>query len=398
MNLRCLPHFFWYRMPVTLRSRFAVELFRCLLKLYRAAVRGGRTDTRRAREGVAEDLSSAPCWVVGFFTAPTGLGQGARLFYRELKAKGADVRAVDVTFMLPVKPLPSLFTEAESVRAAVAASGKSGGGNVVVHANPPAFMMVLWLVRRLLPSKRVIAYWAWEFTNIPVFWKRCLDCADEILVPSSFVADALRRHTTKPVRIHPHAALPVIRLPKPAKRPFTVLTCFDAGTGGTSFYRKNPLAVVAAFKAAFADSPETQLILKITDADRCVEGLRQLLEAVDCANIRFCLGRLTEQGMAALYAEADAYIALHRSEGYGLTIQEAVQHGLPVIASGWSGNMDFMRGEGCFAVPCTLVPVCDSRSDYGVPGTVWAEADVGAAAAILRDLRDRATQGMRKSA
>jgi glycosyltransferase involved in cell wall biosynthesis len=392
MTVRSLLHFVWDRFPVPVRSRLAVELFRFLLQLYRAAIGRGCSYVRRVQENGASAPSSGPCWVVGFFTAPTGLGQGARLFYRELKAKGVDVRAVDVTFMLPVKPMPSLFTEVVPVSRA-SDVGK-GGGRVVVHANPPAFMMVLWVIRRLLPGKRIIAYWAWEFADIPDFWTRCLDCLDEILVPSSFVADAVRRHTAKPVRIHPHATLPVAHLSKPVKRPFTVLTCFDAGTGGTGFYRKNPVAAVAAFKAAFADNPETQLILKITDVDRCLEGLRELLETADQANIRFCLGRLSEQGMAALYAEADAYISLHRSEGYGLTIQEAMQHGLPVIATGWSGNLDFMRGEDCFAMPYTPVPVYDSLNSYGLPDAVWVEADIRAAAAILRDIRDRVEERM----
>jgi glycosyltransferase involved in cell wall biosynthesis len=101
--------------------------------------------------------------------------------------------------------------------------------------------------------------------------------------------------------------------------------------------------------------------------------------------------------MADLYAEADVYISLHRSEGYGLTIQEAMLHGLPVIATGWSGNMEFMRGERCFVVPCTLVPAHDPQKNYGVPGAVWAEPDVRAAASILLDVRDRAGR-MRQSA
>ncbi|MDR2670038.1 MAG: glycosyltransferase [Desulfovibrio sp.] len=382
VTLRSLLRFVWYRLPVPQRSRVAVELFRFLLRMYCAAAARDSADTRCADGGKATGPASAPCWVVGFFTAATGLGQGARLFYREMKAKGVVVHAVDVTFMLPVTPEPSLFTEATPPSAAFAA-GK-GAGSIVIHANPSAYMVILWFARRLMPGKRLVAYWAWEWEEIPHFWTRCLAFADEIYVPSAFTADAVRRKTDKPVTVHPHAALPV--LPgRACDRPFTVLFCFDC-TG--NFYRKNPLAVVAAFKKAFGDSPEARLLLKVTDAHRCPEAFGLLTDAADAPNMRFCLGHLTEQGMADLYAEADVYLSLHRAEGYGLTIQEALLHGLPVIATGWSGNMDIMRDEHrqaqCMPVPYTLIPVDDPLGNYTVPGCLWAEPDTDAAADMLR--------------
>jgi hypothetical protein len=393
VSVRSLLHFFWYRLPVPQRSRVAVELLRFLLTVYRTAVERGVQDAHRAHAGEVSDICAAPCWVVGFFTAPTGLGQGARLFYQELKAKGADVHALDVTFMLPVTPVPSLFTEATPPDTAFA-DGK-GAGSIVVHANPSAYMVILWFVRRIMPGKRLIAYWAWEWEDIPHFWTRCFDFVDEIYVPSGFVAEAVRRHTDKPVTVHPHAALPV----PPGRahgRPFTVLYCFDCAG---NFYRKNPTAVVAAFKRAFGDSPEARLLLKVTDAHRCPEAFRLLTDAADAPNIRFCLGRLTEQGMADLYAETDVYLSLHRAEGFGLTIQEALQHGLPVIATGWSGNMDIMRDERragrCRVVPCTLVPVHDPLGNYTVPGSQWAEPDIEVAAAMLRQAEQEA-RGERK--
>jgi glycosyltransferase involved in cell wall biosynthesis len=386
VTARSLLHFVWYRLPVPQRSRIAVELFRFLLQFHRAFVERGASNARRPH--AAGGPSSAPCWVVGFFTAPTGLGQGARLFYQELKTKGADVHALDVTFMLSTPPAPSLFTEAVPARRAFA-EGK-GAGSLVVHADPPAYMVILWFVRRILPGKRLVAYWAWEGEDIPYFWTRCLDFVDEIYVPSAFVAAAVRRHTDKPVTVHPHAALPVL----PGRvhdRPFTVLYCFDCAG---NFYRKNPTAVVAAFKKAFGDSPEARLLLKVTDAQRCPEGMRLLTDAADAPNIRFCLGRFTEQGMADLYAEADVYLSLHRAEGYGLTIREALQHGLSVIATGWSGNMDVMREESlagrCRAVPCALVPVHDPLGNYTAPGALWAEPDIEAAAAMLRRAAEEA--------
>jgi glycosyltransferase involved in cell wall biosynthesis len=364
-NLRALLHFFWRRIPPRFRPYIAIEPLRLALP--------------KARNVIPSDGS--PVYVVGFFTAPTGLGQGARLFYREMKERGVAVYAVDITSLLRVEPIPTLFCGAELPIHAL--PHHAGAGTVVVHANPPAFMVALWRIRKLLPGKRVVAYWAWELEDIPHPWTRCLEYLDEVLAPSVFVADAVRKHTRKPVHVHPHAALPVAPGRKAKERPFTVLHCFDCGSG---FYRKNPLAVVTAFKEAFGDSPEAQLILKANDTNRCPEGWQQLLDAVNSANVRFLPYRLDELGMADLYAQADVYISLHRSEGYGLTIQEAMQYGLPVIATGYSGNTEFMRGEQCFSVPYTLAPVHDPQGSYAVPDAVWAEPDVGTAANMLRGL------------
>jgi glycosyltransferase involved in cell wall biosynthesis len=358
---------FWRRIPPRLRPYIVIEPLRLALP--------------KARNVLPPD--GIPIYVVGFFTAPTGLGQGARLFFREMKEQSATVYAVDITTLLRAEAIPALFCGSELPIHAL--PQHAGPGIVVVHANPPAFMVALWRIRKLLPGKRVVAYWAWELEDVPHSWTRCLEYLDEVLAPSAFVADAVRKHTRKPVRVHPHAALPVTPGRKPKERPFTVLHCFDCGS---NFYRKNPLAVVSAFKEAFGDSPEAQLILKVNGANRCPKGWQQLLNAASSANIRFLPYRLDEQGMADLYAQADIYISLHRSEGYGLTIQEAMQYGLPVIATGYSGNTEFMRGEQCFAVPYTLAPVHDPQGAYTAPDAMWAEPDVGRAAGMLREVME----------
>ncbi|GHU90377.1 hypothetical protein AGMMS49925_02700 [Deltaproteobacteria bacterium] len=378
MTLRPLLRFVWYSLPPVLRACLSVELFRLLL--------------HRNKSGNAQ--AAGPTYVVGFFTAPTGLGQSARLYFQELRQHGRVVHAVDVTRLLPLASVQGLLPE--GALPLLALNRYAGPGVVVIHANPPVFMFVLWAVRKFLPGKRVVAYWAWELEDIPAFWTRCLDWLDEVQVPSNFVANAVRKYTTKSVFVHPHAVLAVLRGRRSKEQPFTVLYCFDCCS---NFARKNPLAVIAAFKEAFGDSPDAHLVLKASNVEVNQDAWRQLQAAVDAPNIRFCLGRLNEQGMADLYAGADVYISLHRSEGYGLTIQEAMLHGLPVIATGWSGNMDFMsychsRESGnpenispCRAVPYTLVPVNDPQATYTMPGVRWAEPDVGAVAGILREIR-----------
>lgn len=90
----------------------------------------------------------------------------------------------------------------------------------------------------------------------------------------------------------------------------------------------------------------------------------------------------------ALYAGSDVVVSLHRSEGFGLAIAEAMCHGLPVIATDWSGNVDFVTAQTGIPVPFRLVAAEDPQGTYHHPDMNWAEADVEAAALALRRLRE----------
>jgi glycosyltransferase involved in cell wall biosynthesis len=98
---------------------------------------------------------------------------------------------------------------------------------------------------------------------------------------------------------------------------------------------------------------------------------------------------LPRAGLWALVAAADCMLSLHRSEGYGFAIAEAMALGRAVVATGWSGNMDFMTGPGAFMVPYRLVPAHDPQEIYDIPGASWAEPDIAAAAGLLRALADQ---------
>ena len=364
--------FCWRLLPSRIRSRLMIEGLRRLVP---------------KAENIPAD-GTAPLYVLGFFSAPTGLGQSARLFLQEMRHSYPQAYAVDLSFMLRSTPTAGLHEEACLPLENLA--DHAGPGTVAVHANPPGYMAALLATRKLLPGKRRIACWVWELEDIPPAWTRCFDYLDEVITPSSFVTEAVRKHTEKPVRTRPYAVPPPPALQKPAVRPFTVLSCFDLGS---NYYRKNPLAAMEAFKLAFPDGSNARLLLKVSGVEKQPREWLTLLESVDASTVRFCLARLSQEEMDALYAECDVYLSLHRSEGYGLTIQEAMLHGLPVVATGWSGNMDFMRGEDCYPVPYTLTPVGDPQGSYHVAGALWADPDIRAAADILRKLHEQFVQG-----
>jgi glycosyltransferase involved in cell wall biosynthesis len=92
--------------------------------------------------------------------------------------------------------------------------------------------------------------------------------------------------------------------------------------------------------------------------------------------------------LSALMAASDVLVSLHRAEGFGFAVAEMMALGRPVVATGWSGNADFMAGPGAFAVPWRLVPARDPQAIYDFPDTVWAEPDIAAAAEALRRIAE----------
>jgi glycosyltransferase involved in cell wall biosynthesis len=155
---------------------------------------------------------------------------------------------------------------------------------------------------------------------------------------------------------------------------------------GSAFSRKNPLAAIAAFRKAFGDAPDRVLAIKVID-NGAQWARRELDTAIAGAgNIRLIEGMLPEADMAGLMAAADIVISLHRSEGFGLVPAQAMALGKPVIATAWSGNLDFMTKNNSALVSYSLVPVRDPEGVFAADGQMWADADVEEAAAWLRRL------------
>ncbi len=156
---------------------------------------------------------------------------------------------------------------------------------------------------------------------------------------------------------------------------------------GSAFARKNPLAAIAAFRRAFGDAKNRVLVIKLLAGGATRWAERALHEAIAGAdNIRLVEGMLPEADMMGLTSAADIVISLHRSEGFGLVPAQAMALGKPVIATGWSGNLEFMTKRNSALVDYSLVPVHDPEGTFGGDGQMWADADVDDATQWLRRL------------
>ncbi|MCF6376290.1 glycosyltransferase [Nocardioides KLBMP 9356] len=158
--------------------------------------------------------------------------------------------------------------------------------------------------------------------------------------------------------------------------------------------RKNPVGLVAAFQAAFPDRSDVALVLKIGHlaADKSLggEALRAVALAKNDPRVRIIEEELTYLEVLSLYASADVVSSLHRSEGLGLLMMEAMSVGTPVMATAYSGNLDYMTPENSVLVECELVSVETKYPGYSemVGAAVWAEPKISSAVAAMRRLAD----------
>ena len=235
-----------------------------------------------------------------------------------------------------------------------------------------------------------IGLWLYELLEIPSEWLFAFDYFDEIWVMSNFCAEVISAVSPIPVI----KVMPSIQLPQPSlsrealKLPndrFIFLFMFDFTS---CFERKNPIATIRAFKQAFPNSDKALLVIKYR-SPQYYPHLRDemLAEADGMSSIHFIDGNLKREEVNALIYNCDCYVSLHRAEGFGLTMAEAMYHGKPVIATAYSSNIDFMNISNSFPVKYKLVATTEEHIPYP-KGVIWAEPEVDHAAYLMKYVVD----------
>jgi hypothetical protein len=225
----------------------------------------------------------------------------------------------------------------------------------------------------------------------------------EMWAPSKFIGDVLAEQTGLPIHVMPQHAEAVLRACAPsdaqerrALQPYALFV-FDHHSCSA---RKNPIAVIEAFTRAVAAEDGARLMIKTINGDQRRRAHAEILfHASKYPHVEVLDGMMAKAELEQLMANASAYVSLHRGEGLGLTIAEAMAFGVPAVATAYGGNLDFMDDSCGYLVPYSLIPIGDAGLPYP-RGAEWAEADIDAAAVALRaalsggrEVRERAELG-----
>ena len=320
--------------------------------------------------------------LVGYPRAETGLGEALRLLATAAERAQIPFAAFDIGQRIQSRQNDSRMLGHVSV-------SLDRKVNLFVLSSLYAAHSVRLLGQRALAGRRNILYPLWELPEWPEAWAPQLAIFDQIWAPSRFIAEALGPKFRGPVAIvPPPMVLPAIPARQradfglPADR-FLFYFFFDYSSFAA---RKNPQAVVAAFRhcADLMKPNRVGLVLKsmgdgYSQADR--RYLAKLIAGVD--DIFPIDGVLDRGDMLALQSVCDCFVSLHRSEGFGLGIAEAMALGKPVIATNFGGAADLLAADRACPIGYRLIPVAPGQYPGG-KGQFWADPDIEEAAAAMR--------------
>jgi glycosyltransferase involved in cell wall biosynthesis len=355
----------WRALPHAVRTRIGpkVEF------LVRRIVLGDGAGAAR------HDIAPGPLILSHYGDSAFGIGRAGRLTEAALKTQGLDPILHDIR--------PAL-ADGRIGRGSLCPEQR--GGVWITHCNPEHAAQVMCHIARADWAGRYrIGYWAWELPRAPLFWFWMARFFHEIWAPSAYVAQALSG-APAPVHVLPH---PVPLAPVSARKtaPLTVLTLADLRS---SLARKNPLGAIEAYRRAFPEPrpDHIRLRVKLNGVAFDAPALTQIKAAANRPDIDLIERVLSNTETEALFVDADLLLSLHRAEGFGLPIAEAMARGAPALATGWSGNTDFMYGLDDLLVRYRLIPVRDASGVYSDTHAQWADPDIDDAVAKLRRLAE----------
>jgi glycosyltransferase involved in cell wall biosynthesis len=320
--------------------------------------------------------------VVGYLRTESGMGELSRSTARALKASAyplttvnvddAPQRQFDLTLAHEDRGQPLPYT--------------------IVHLNAPEAVRHAPSLEPWLRDRHAIGYWAWELSELPDDWTEAFSLFREVWTCSIHAASAIARRAPVPVQ----AVWPALPDTTPSalgredfglpQDRFTFLFLYDLLSESE---RKNPHGLLDAFRRAFRADDRVQLVIKTSNGDLRRDDWKRLAAAADGLPVTLFDRYLSRADVLALIRSCDAYVSLHRAEGFGYTMAEAMALGRPVIATHYSGNADFMTPWNSFPVPYRLTELAETHGRYA-RGQVWADPDLDAAAELMRTVaRDR---------
>lgn len=338
-----------------------------------------RAKRRSRRVPAAVRAAAIGVNVAGYLDTESGMGEAARASIRSLEAAAIPVALNNVD-----SPLRKQDT---SFRSAFVAGNPHPFNLVHLNADNMGWFSAR-AGRPYFRDRYTIGYWFWELATFRDEWLPFFGYVDEVWAATEFVRAAIQERT----------ALPVVRMPLPIVPPAVpdrgrayfgipesgrvFLYAFDVSS---QTERKNPLGAIRAFRRAALPPAAAVLVLKFTNAEYDRAAVRRFHEEAQGLNVVMLDGYMDRADLWALLNVSDCYLSPHRSEGFGLTLLEAMALGKAVIATRYSGNTDFMTDANSFPLDYRLVPL---TRDYGpyMRGAVWADPDLDHASQLIRGI------------
>lgn len=319
--------------------------------------------------------------LIGNICAESGLGQSCRLVASALDKTG---------FPLSIYKYEQLGAEGQGDHSWENRLSKELPYDVnLIHINPHELGLAFIQQDASVWNYRYnIGYWLWELEEFPDEWIPCFQCLDEIWAPSEFICNAIRKKTTLPVRCMPYYVDVHIGTIYDRKHfgipedKFLYLMMYDQSS---CMERKNPIGVLNAFKMAFEKENENVgLVIKINNPTP--ESRKQIRSVLDgYTNVYLIEETLSRDEVNSLTKCVDVVVSLHRAEGFGLVLAEAMLLGTPTVATNWSSNTEFMNENVACMVDYELITIEKDMPPFKA-GNRWADANLDQAAGYMKKL------------
>jgi glycosyltransferase involved in cell wall biosynthesis len=322
--------------------------------------------------------------VVGYLRNETGVGEAARGYVEALHALNVPVALRDVSVLSPNRSEDRTFRRFDPEQ--------PYGVNLVCVNADQHHVVSAYLGEEAFRGRYNIGVWFWELSDFPAEWHDRFSYYDEIWAASSFIANA----------IAPVSPIPVVRIPPAiSRRAFgtrrrgrdrlqvadeevVYLFVFDFHS---YVERKNPLGLIDAFTRAFSPTDPAHLVIKCVNESTAPEAFEEMVDRARGHRVSIHTGYWSPRAMRDLMAACDVYVSMHRSEGLGVPMADAMLLGKPVVGTGWSANTDFMNVSNSFPVRYELIKLEESHGPYRA-GDEWANPSVRHAAELMRYIFD----------